>query len=737
MFIGVSVHTVIIASQINNDRSQKMIQGLLMMGLQRGAYWMAVFLTHAIFSAVSTWIMIFVGLALKFDMFLRCNAFVLFLIFFLGFISANTFAIMIVSLIHKPGGNMMLITFFLLGGAVIVVFGTIEYTATNIFSTAKWVGYFFWQVHFASLVYAVFTNTSLPDSPGFDLGNIYNDSMLPGIVPTPSTSLIAMFVQTIVFLLLAWMFDNWWTGDALGIPQSCLFFLNPNYWGIIPNKKPSIVLSNYSETDQGSVLADMDLDVHNETNYAISQNKAMDPNSMLRCLKLSKTFLPTTSKCCACCGTIEEHRALDSLSLVAEKDQIFCLLGHNGAGKSSTINMLTGMMAPTSGDAFICNMSVLTDSNRIQKKIGVCCQHDILWPELTAGDHIRLFCQLKGIARSDWDKVTQETLQIVKLADRSEHKVHTFSGGMKRRLSVAIATIGNPEVIFLDEPTTGLDLGNRMHLWGVIEKLKKNRCVFLTTHSMEEADRLADKIAILAIGRLRAIGTSQRLKKRFGAGYHIQVVTDSSQIDTVKTTISKIAPTASLTTSETTGNLSYNVEAARLDALQKIFQYLETESEDKGRTEPLIQDWSISQTTLEEVFVRLTHGDVHTFKKQLDDEVQSVQLLSIMQNGAVIGFVPVDMETTLDFVRSECLKMETIPPNFVFVSNDIPVPVPQEKSIKAIAFVPSLVVQEASGEEQDLQDQMNILKKEITVLKQSLVEKDRLIAELNEKLRVN
>jgi ABC-type multidrug transport system ATPase subunit len=187
-------------------------------------------------------------------------------------------------------------------------------------------------------------------------------------------------------------------------------------------------------------------------------------------------------------------------------------------GKSTTIGILSGLTPATSGDALINGLSVKNQISQIRSIIGICPQHDILFDDLTAREHICLYAGLKGVPASQWEPLIQERLQFVRLLSVADVHSGTYSGGMKRRLSLVISTIGDPNIIFMDEPTTGMDPVNRRHVWGFIEKFKKDRVIVLTTHSMEEADVLGDQIAIMSKGRLVAINNSIALKNKFGSG---------------------------------------------------------------------------------------------------------------------------------------------------------------------------------------------------------------------------
>jgi ABC-type Na+ transport system ATPase subunit NatA len=168
-----------------------------------------------------------------------------------------------------------------------------------------------------------------------------------------------------------------------------------------------------------------------------------------------------------------------------ETGKLFALLGPNGAGKTTTINLLTGVLPITAGDASVCGHSLVGGGmSAIRGLMGVCPQFDILWAELTATEHLRLFAALKGLPRAEWGNTTVELLERTKLTPAGDRRSSTYSGGMKRRLSVAVALIGDPEVVYLDEPTTGMDPITRRYVWDIILEAKQGRAIVLTTHSM-------------------------------------------------------------------------------------------------------------------------------------------------------------------------------------------------------------------------------------------------------------
>lgn len=204
--------------------------------------------------------------------------------------------------------------------------------------------------------------------------------------------------------------------------------------------------------------------------------------------------------------------ALDEISLEIEKGVLFGLLGPNGAGKTTLLKILTTLLQPTSGAAYIADHNVLTEGRKVRRLIGVVFQENNLDRHLTARENLILHAKMCGLSRSQYLPRIQDLLRLTGLSSRQDEYPHRFSGGMQRRLAVARALVHNPKILFLDEPTSGLDPQARRVLWNYLLSLKGETTIFLTTHHMEEAEELCDRIVIVDRGRVLADGTSGQLK---------------------------------------------------------------------------------------------------------------------------------------------------------------------------------------------------------------------------------
>ena len=203
--------------------------------------------------------------------------------------------------------------------------------------------------------------------------------------------------------------------------------------------------------------------------------------------------------------------AVDGLELSVRQGELFALLGVNGAGKTTTIKMLSCLTAPTSGEAHLGGKSIVSQPNEVKRIIGVSPQETAVAPNLTVRENLELMAGIAGVSRKEARLRAEKTLEEFHLREIADKRAKTLSGGWQRRLSIAMALISEPKLLFLDEPTLGLDVLARRELWREIEALKGKITVILTTHYMEEAEQLADRVGIMAAGKLRVCGTPAEL----------------------------------------------------------------------------------------------------------------------------------------------------------------------------------------------------------------------------------
>ena len=214
--------------------------------------------------------------------------------------------------------------------------------------------------------------------------------------------------------------------------------------------------------------------------------------------------------------TFGEKRAVDGLTLDVMQGETLALLGVNGAGKTTTIKMLSCLLRPTSGDALLLGDSIISASERVKSKINVSPQETAVAPNLTVSENLELIAGVYGASRQEAKRRAAQMVERFGMGDIARSRAKTLSGGWQRRLSIAMALISEPQILFLDEPTLGLDVLARRELWHAIESLRGSVTVILTTHYLEEAEALSDRIAIMQGGRLRALGTAAEIKAAAG-----------------------------------------------------------------------------------------------------------------------------------------------------------------------------------------------------------------------------
>lgn len=209
--------------------------------------------------------------------------------------------------------------------------------------------------------------------------------------------------------------------------------------------------------------------------------------------------------------------AVNSINLSINGGEMYALLGVNGAGKSTTIKMLSCLINPTSGDALLNGNSIVSDSEKVKRIINVSPQETAVAPNLTVRENLELMARIYGFGNENAVSKAQKMIEDFELSDIAKSKAKTLSGGWQRRLSIAMALISDPEILFLDEPTLGLDVLARRELWNKIGSLKGKITIILTTHYLEEAESLSDRIGIMVKGNLIAEGTAEELKQSVNA----------------------------------------------------------------------------------------------------------------------------------------------------------------------------------------------------------------------------
>lgn len=290
-----------------------------------------------------------------------------------------------------------------------------------------------------------------------------------------------------------------------------------------------------------------------------------------------------------------EVRALDDLSLDVEEGTVLGVLGPNGAGKTTTVRILATLLKPDSGVATVAGIDVAKHPDKVRELIGLSGQYAAVDETLTGWDNLVMFGRLYHLGKAASIKRAEELLERFSLTDSARRPIKTYSGGMRRRLDLAASLIVQPKVLFLDEPTTGLDPRGRQEMWEVIQELVKGGVtLLLTTQYLEEADQLADEIAVIDHGKVIARGTSDALKKQVG-GERLEITVENSDIAKTQEIVSRISTSAIHTDVRTISAPVSTGSIALMEALRAL---------DEAKIHPL--DIALKRPSLDDVFLSLT-----------------------------------------------------------------------------------------------------------------------------------
>ncbi|CAL9693308.1 unnamed protein product [Knipowitschia caucasica] len=385
--------------------------------------------------------------------------------------------------------------------------------------------------------------------------------------------LAMLLFDAVLYGLLACYVEAVFPGEY-GLPLPPHFFLLPSYW------KGKPVLSEKEEEEDAEKALKGEF---------IEQ----EPGGLVAGIKIKRLVKEFKV------GN-KMRKAVRDLTLNMFEGQITVLLGHNGAGKTTTLSMLTGLFPPTSGRAYISGYDICQDMALIRQSLGLCPQHDVLFDDLTVKEHLLFYAQLKDYSKEKIPEEVHRMIRILKLENKENARAKTLSGGMKRKLSIGIALIGDSKVVMLDEPTSGMDPSARRATWDLLQGEKRGRTILLTTHFMDEADLLGDRIAIMAGGELQCCGSSLFLKNKYGAGYHMVIVKGAlCNVSEISRLVHLYVPNATLESSAG-AELSYILPKESTSRFELLFAELEMNRDELG-----IASYGASVTTMEEVFLRV------------------------------------------------------------------------------------------------------------------------------------
>ncbi|XP_054549775.1 phospholipid-transporting ATPase ABCA3-like isoform X2 [Talpa occidentalis] len=406
---------------------------------------------------------------------------------------------------------------------------------------------------------------------GLKWSNIFTPTSMDSFV---FAYILGMFLlDAILYGFVAWYIEAVFPGEY-GVPKPWNFFLLRSYWfGDTPagkNKEKEIykrVENKYLEVEPTNLVAGIQI------------------NHLYKVFQVQNTT----------------RVAVKDLSLNIYRGQITVLLGHNGAGKSTAIAILSGLYPATSGEVYVDGYDISKQMIQIRKNIGICPQKDLFFNYLTVSEHLYFYCVIKGVPPKKRPTEIDSMLRTFNLLEKSNEFSSTLSGGMKRKLSIIIALIGGAKVVILDEPTSGMDPVSRRTTWNLLQNYKQDRAILMTTHHMDEADILGDRIAIMVQGSLRCCGSSVFLRKTYGVGYHMVMVKEPHcNVEEISCLINNHIPTATLEKNDVY-ELSYILPKEYSHSFEALFTDLEKRQKDLG-----IANFGAFITTMEEVFLKVS-----------------------------------------------------------------------------------------------------------------------------------
>ncbi|GAM21696.1 hypothetical protein SAMD00019534_048710 [Acytostelium subglobosum LB1] len=562
------------------EKQERLRDMCLMMGLKMRNYWIVTYLFNFLLYFCALVIVVGISMAFRFSVFTDGSGFAMFLLLF-GWGNAMITFSFFLSTLFKRTRTATVTCYFLLIISVIV---------NLVLSAELWQNSpppmaYYWYPLFA--FYRGLTEiSSLCGLNMCPQWSAYTWSF------EPSRIIFWLYMDSLFYLVLALYLDQVLPRE-FGVPQPPLFFMQPLFDWIkkkrqlqVSTPEEQVFLINESSPDVPDEAEDED--VANEKSRIINHQISMSAPIIIS--NLSKHY------------DGRPKPALDKLYLTIDSGECFGLLGPNGAGKTTTISLLTGLYRPSSGFARVGGFDIATQMDYIHRIVGVCPQFDTLWEDLSCVETLLFYARLKGVPIKDELEHVHDTLRDVALYEFKDRLVKELSGGMKRRLSVAVSITGNSKIVFLDEPTTGLDPKTRRELWAILNKLKHGKCIILTTHSMEEADVLSTRIGIMSQGKLQCVGPQQHLKSKFGEGYSLKLNVHPSHPEYDPTSlIQKFAPEAILIESFS-GSFVYRLPKDTL--ISDLFTFMLQNKETNHVTE-----WGIQQTSLEDVFLKIAASD--------------------------------------------------------------------------------------------------------------------------------
>uniref|UniRef100_A0A8C0NNA7 ABC transporter domain-containing protein n=1 Tax=Canis lupus familiaris TaxID=9615 RepID=A0A8C0NNA7_CANLF len=387
--------------------------------------------------------------------------------------------------------------------------------------------------------------------------------------------LLMLLLDAFLYGLVTWYMETIFPGQC-GVPQPWYFFLLRSYWLGETKIREKKEVKNCGQTPNKHFEA--------------------EPTSLVAGIQIKHLHKVFVS------NEFGDKVVVNNMSLNLFKGQITILLGQNGAGKTTILSLLTGRYPPTREEVYIHGFDISKNIMEIRKNLGFCPQQDLLFNDMTISEHLFFYSVVKRIYQNMYSMEIDHMLSTFNLLEKRDTLSKALSGGMKRKLSIIIALMGGSQVVLLDEPSSGMDPVSRRATWELLQQYKQNRTILLTTHSMDEADLLGDRIAIMVRGTLQCCGSSVFLKQTYGAGYHIVMEKESHcDVEKISEIIHSHIPDATVE-NFTGAELSFILPKEYTHRFEALIDHLEKKQKELG-----IASFGASITTMEEVFVKVNN----------------------------------------------------------------------------------------------------------------------------------
>ncbi|KAL6034507.1 hypothetical protein STEG23_006478, partial [Scotinomys teguina] len=542
-------------------RERKKMKGLMtVMGLRDSAFWLSWGLLYGVIIFVVALLLTFI---VKLVQFVVVTGFmVIFSLFFFYGLSLISLSFLMSVLLRKSFLTDFVVFFLTIGAGSLGFTALYRYLPVSLEWILSLLSPFAFMLGMAQLLhldYDVNSNANPPGNPNLIIATIF-----------------MLFFDSVFYLMLTFYFEKVLPNEY-GRRHSPLFFLKSSFW------------SQQKQADRTAL--------DNETDYEFSDD-LFEPVSTefhgkeaIRIRGLTKEYI----------GKSKRTEALKDLALDIYKGQITAILGHSGAGKSTLLNVLSGLCVPTKGWVTIYNnkLSEMADLESIIKLTGICPQCNVQFDFLTVKENLRLFAKIKGIQAREVDNEIQRVLMELEMKNIQDILAQNLSGGQKRKLTFGIAILGDPQIFLLDEPTAGLDPFSRHRVWNLLKERKADRVVLFSTQFMDEADILADRKVFISNGKLKCVGSSLFLKKKWGIGYHLSLQLNETCVhERITSLVKQHIPECKLS-AESKGKLNYILPLERTNKFPDLYRELDR-CPDLG-----IENYGVSITTLSEVFLKL------------------------------------------------------------------------------------------------------------------------------------